>query len=274
MSHSPSRRPQAAAREAHPRRGTGTKSPREREAPRAATAAPPSRPWTEAASFVVHFERRAVAGSAESFEHRITAHKMEDGGISAQWIDGTLEPLVRWIAEHAGEPWAAGSGGEAAVGEAAEAEATVPAAAVPERAGIAMCIARFGVRAADGTAAAEGGDGPSSDQPEVQLAVGTAVDLEATIRIEGFAAAPADGTTPPCTVHFYGRNSLTQQGMLLGEVAAAPLAEGGATGADLWRARLRHLNLPAGSYRLATVATLDAMPSVRAHAGGPMLLVG
>ena len=40
--------------------------------------------WSEVANFVITFERRG-AQAAGTLERRISAHKMQDGGISARW---------------------------------------------------------------------------------------------------------------------------------------------------------------------------------------------
>lgn len=58
--------------------------------------------WTEVANFVVTFERRDTEAGVD---RRITAHKMQDDGITAKWTGVAQHPMCEWIANHTGD-WA------------------------------------------------------------------------------------------------------------------------------------------------------------------------
>lgn len=272
---------------AAPRSGSPRTAPRSGKPTR-------ERAWSEVASFVVQFEKRAAADG--SFDRRITAHKMEDGGITARWTGLAQQPMVDWIAQHLGE-W-----GELPAGDRApprvdatpkeapgQAEATpLPASAAmpPQEATasrapwrgtppILLSITEVVARQAGASGSAAG----SSEAPRhgrSRLRGTEPFELDATIAMTGAPDQPAAMRAGPCKVEFFGRNVSTKQSVRLGEVhVAAGDAVGAAPsrGEALYRAHLGGLRLPPGTYRLDSIASLPTRSARLAHAEGPMLEV-
>lgn len=234
------------------------------------------RAWNEVASFVIHFERRSAASGGGS-ERRITAHKMQDGGITARWTGLAQQPMVGWIAEHLSD-WGDLPGdepvshaAEATPGVAGGTTADVPAP-LPDASQVSLSVAGVAARQA-------GASGAPAARPEapsaasIRLRSHEAFVLDATIEIAAVNESLVDPLGEGCTVQFFGRNILTQEGIRLGQakVDAAPVDREG--GRRAFRASLDDVSLPAGTYRLVSVATLSTRPAKLAHFQGPMLEV-
>lgn len=221
--------------------------------------------WTEMASFVINFERRA--GARGSAERRITAHKMQDGGITAQWSGLAQEPLIQWIAEHVND-W----GDMESVQPVAAAEAALPliagAAAHCDTASVNLSISAVEAHQAGRTGA--GGRGQTPDPGRtVALKSSAAFDLDAVVRISGPDGRELPSASTPCTVQFFVSNVATKEQSRLGEVRAGATAPGASSAA----ATLPRITLPAGTYRVASVAILKGTPPKLAYAQGPLLEV-
>lgn len=265
------------------RTGRGAKAARERT-------------WSEVASFVIHFERRATGDGAG--ERRITAHKMQDGGITARWTGLAQQPMTSWIAEHLGD-WGDEPAPEVPPGCAASTASATPAAptsTAPTPHTATRALAGTGTASADGpiprprapgvelaitaviARSAVAGPARAADWPAVaparaRLRGGESFELAAEVRIVGAADAAVADAAPalPCKVEFFGRDLATRKSIRLG-AADVGAAAGGAAGA--YRAHLGGLVLPPGTYRLDSVALLGARPAKLAHAEGPVLEVG
>lgn len=268
--------------------------------PARSAKAPRERAWSEVASFVIHFERRASGGDGAG-ERRIAAHKMQDGGITARWTGPAQQPMMGWIAEHLDGDWSESPGPApvlvpglvpAPVPATAPTAVAAPAALVqggsagPASPGPLTPSAAAGrlaitdVRARPAGAARRAAAGRAGPQARTQLRGGDAFGIEARVEIVGAGAAttataPADAAA--CKVEFFGRDLTTRQSVRLGEAAVDPLAvaadaDAGAAGAVCagW-ARLSGLALPPGTYRVDSIASLAARPAVLAHAEGPLL---
>jgi hypothetical protein len=216
---------------------------RKQRVPRTTTAER-NEDWAEVANFVVTFERRGSQAEG-TLERRITAHKMQDGGISARWSGPAQQPMVAWMAQQVGE-WAA---------DVASTEGTTPAA--PNGPGPAATTDACAVSIQDFQALA--------------LGESKAFDLEANIEVQGLETVVQPGALalPPCTVAFYSRNVATRDKSALGSVVLEDLEPGRRS----YRARLKAVVLPAGEYRLESVALLRGRSPKMAHKVGPVLHV-
>jgi hypothetical protein len=220
--------------------------------------------WTEMASFVVNFERRNNADG--SGERRITAHKMQDGGITAQWTGVAQEPLVRWIADHVSD-WGDRESIQAVAGHAAESSLIDLGDAVCDTTTVSLSITAIGAHTpghSGGAVRAEASNGASS----VALRSGAAFELSAVVEINAQDGRELPAASTPCTVQFFSVNTVTKQRSRLGEVWA-----GQAAGRSSLAATLPRVTLPAGSYRVTSVALLKGTPPKLAYAQGPLLEV-
>ena len=233
-------------------------------------AAPVEPEWNEVANFVLTFESRTPARGAR--ENRITAHKMQDGGLTAEWRGTEQQTMCGWISQHLGD-WPAASDddvvgtGELPTPSADRASSSRetneptevrPAAPSPE----ALPAFRLQVTAlyplARGSADAR------------VHAVGTLpFDLEASIIAEPLNPDAALEFPVPCEVEFFCRNTTTTEKLQLGSIVV-----------DMTRAEsahkavLRQVSLAPGHYRLACIARLRRVISPVACLQGPPLQVG
>jgi hypothetical protein len=267
--------------------------------------------WTEVANFVVTFERR---DSAAGVDRRITAHKMQDDGITAKWTGVAQQPMCAWIANHTGDwgftesvsPALTGLAGDskasaaASMGPVSAAPGTVTSQVralhavrpdAPIEANHAACEP---ARPADAAARAEvpapipdasrvslsirtvtarqaGDSGPSAGAPtpatRVRLRGDEVFNLDATIEVAGATESLVTPLATQCRVQFFGRNMSTKKGIRLGEANVGVAESGGGA----YRASLGGVTLPAGTYRLDSIATLPAWSAKLARAEGPML---
>ena len=241
--------------------------------------------WSEVANFVVTFEQRS-SGAGGSAERRITAHKMQEGGITAEWSGAAQQPMCAWIQDHVGdwgglvgddaEAGAAGSiAAGAAPGDAPAAAPTpvqLPAVAQSplidrkqEDMTLLFSELRVALQAADAdvpaSVAARGPDAMS-------IASDHAFNVEGRIELRGLRE-PDLRRHAHCSVQFFGRNLATKEGLNLGKVEIESLAEGQTS----YQAVLRGVRLPAGHYRLASVALLQGDLHRMAYKAGPLVQI-
>ena len=211
--------------------------------------------WSEVANFVITFERRG-AQAAGTLERRISAHKMQDGGISARWSGVAQQPMAAWMAEH--------------VGDWADDEAPLPGAPASAEAGrAARPTATDAATAAAAAARATDNTSISIQNFRVRGQADAAFDLEADIEVECPVGAKAR-LLPPCSVSFFSRNVANHDKAALGTI----VVDGLAPGRKSYRARLPAVKLPAGEYRLESVALLKGAATKVAYKAGPVLHVG
>jgi hypothetical protein len=246
---------------------TGSKAARGSRPPKADA-------WTEVASFVINFERRASSESRGP-ERRITAHKMQDGGITAAWTGLAQQPMCQWIAEHVSD-WANVDPADAAERSAMKTwhEKAVPAPHRmpkkaddhPEASPSIAAVRAHQTGVVDVTLRA--------NAPRALLGVALkpdeAFDLDTWIDMPASCLGALDPGTPQCTVLFFGKNTQTHEGLRLG----AAVAEARNAGDHSFMASLPEIKLPAGSYRVAVVAELNGLPERRAYGQGPLLEIG
>jgi hypothetical protein len=215
--------------------------------------------WDEVANFVLTFESRAVASGTR--ENRITAHKMQEGGITEKWIGTEPQPMVQWIRDHLGD-WA-----QAAV-------RTDPPIKVPRH---ELAAFRLEVSALCPIARASGDRGHeqaelAARQSDARIHVSgpATFDLEAVVQIDpSNADLLADGSVR-CAVEFFSRNTLTAEKARLGEAMTAEVT---ATQRS-YTAVLLNVTLNTGSHRLACVARLRNSAAPIACLQGPLIQVG
>jgi hypothetical protein len=213
--------------------------------------------WTEVANFVVTFERRE-SETGTGIERRITAHKMQDDGITAKWTGLAQQPMCEWMTEHVGD-WAKTQ--PTTPVEAEPLQSGSDAAAPPDKPtalqleiSMLRAVHTYAEHACTGTIApAELGRGGVGS-----LKSGTAFDVEVTVKINGLCKGKAPQNSVPCSVQFFCRNTLTSEGTRLGAVSVVEMVDN----KSAYRAVLPRVSLAAGTYRLESVATLkDAHPS-------------
>ena len=284
-------------------------------ATKAARAAAPKEEdgWTEVANFVVTYERR---DSAAGVDRRITAHKMQDDGITAKWTGEAQQPMCEWIANHTGDcafaeaanPTPTPLTGESnaavasspSVGSASAApgqvksqvralhavrldalieanraacepalpveaasHAEVPAP-LPDASRVSLYIRTVTARQASATRPSAGA---TTQGTRVRLRGDEVFDLDAMIEIASATESLVIPLVEQCRVQFFGRNMSTKKSIRLGEANVGVAESGGGA----YRASLGALSLPAGIYRLDSIATLPTWPAMLAHAEGPML---
>jgi hypothetical protein len=217
--------------------------------------------WTEVANFVVTFERRESETGA-GIERRITAHKMQDDGITAKWTGVAQQPMCEWIADHVSD-WVI------AEPRSAEVDGSAIAAQVPgvDTTGLAMRITQVrAVLSADRAPAAVGST--QEDSRHTSFESGEAFNLEALIEISGLPKSQA-AQIPACSVQFFSRNAVTKEKVRLGEARIADHVEGRSS----FRAKLALVRLAAGNYRLEAVAMLKGQQPILAYGLAPMMQV-
>jgi hypothetical protein len=264
---SPRKTPRATGNDAAPRtaKAATARSPRSGRKPVAA------RPWREVANFVVTFESRANAAGGE--DKRITAHKMQEGGITASWTGAEQQPMCRWIAEHVGEGWEPAPGPTDALQAADRPEpARKPAPqlapeghdAAPSLPGVALTIAQLRARPIVEPVAPT--DARAGDAAAARGRTALAFDLEAVLDIE---AADLHGQAVAWPVEFYLRDMHTASKRRLGVASTEVLVAGRAS----YAARLSEVELPAGIYRVDCVARTPGNAPGFAFRQGPVLQV-
>ena len=219
-------------------------------------------PWTDVASFVINFERRAVVAGRS--ERRITAHKMQDGGITAGWTGLAQQPLVEWIADHVGD-WGDSEPVQSLLAPAVADNRIDAKPTLCDTTAVALSITAVEAHQAGGIETTAGARAREQARGVV-LRSGTAFDLDAVVEISGLEDEILS-TSAPCTVQFFSRNTVTQERSRLGEV----LAGAQAAGRSSYSATLPQITLPAGTYRVASVAILKGTPPKLAYAQGPLL---
>jgi hypothetical protein len=254
-------------------------SPATRAAPRRKAPRPPTtRPWSEVANFVLTFETRLLRSGRE--ERRITAHKMQDGGITARWTGHAQQPMVNWIAEHLGD-WGELPSQESVPPDAESAHVTHPpsppsaatasTAVSPkpwlDAAQVSLSITAVVARQAGAMGSPAGA--PATLQPSrARLRGGEVFDLDATIEVSCASPLPAAPLASQCKVEFFGRNLSTKKSIRIGEASIdADLV----SGAGVYQAHLGGLSLPPGTYRLNSIASLPTRTARLAHTEGPLL---
>jgi hypothetical protein len=242
---------------------------------------PPEESWTEVANFVLTFERRVGAVDGQT-EKRITAHKMQEGGITANWTGVAQQPMCEWIAQHVGD-WARAQA-QAQLEEVAptltteeihneeiqqgDTETLAPPAAAAPPAALGLAVAQ--VRALQAIVETVPGGSPAApSNSRASFKSGEAFSLEALIEINGLGDAQPLDPAAACSVQFFSRNTVTSEAARLGEACVAEPVNGQSS----YRAVLRRVRLPAGTYRLESVATLKGMPPKHAYGQGPVLQV-
>ena len=228
-------------------------------------AAPAEPAWTEVANFVLTFESRVrVEGTREN---RITAHKMQDGGLTAEWRGTEQQAMCGWIGQHLGD-WPAAMGDEfieaadpgtpSAGGSSTSGEGKQPTArreALPEY--------RLQVTAVHPRALG------APDAP-VHVVDTRAFDIEASIIAVPVNADAATHDAVPCAVDFFCRNTMTAEKFQLGSTVVVDV-----TGSEhQYKAVLRQVALAPGHYRVACIARLRSAVAPVACAQGPLLQVG
>jgi hypothetical protein len=252
--------------------------------------------WVEAANFVITFERRNADANGR-IARRITAHKMQEGGISAEWTGLQQEPMCDWIAHHVGD-WG-DEPNAAAASEPTGPTSTLHSAALAGPADPEVASLHLAALDPRGEVASQAVVEPS---PVPSAASGTTVrisrlnvvrsatlvpqssvagaveagddgrmafDLLAHLQFgEGGVGDASDPAMPACPIEFFGRNLATAQKMRLGE-AQAPANQRGRCVA----VTLSNVELPPGTYRLACVARLTNSNAPPASLRGPLLVV-
>ncbi len=208
--------------------------------------APREAPWAEVANFVVTFERRE-SESGDGIERRITAHKMQDDGITAKWTGAGQQAMCEWIANQVRD-WV---NPEPAESTRNEVGCDPIAARAPELDTTHVTLAIAQVRALGSVDPEPSGSGTQDEGCRTSFKRGEVFNLEALIEFSGLREADA-GHIPPCSVQFFSRNTLTKERARLGE---ASIAERGC-GQSSYRAVLTRVQLAEGSYRLESVAML------------------
>ena len=223
---------------------------------------PTPKAWVEVANFVLTFESRNTR--AGGHEERITAHKMQEGGITATWTGAELRPMCQWIGEHVGD-WAEHAPAptaEAVRGSASNGAAPAP---LPQ---LNLAIAQLrAVPATQGRAAAMGA--PGAAQRPMSRTDADTFNLEAVLEIS--ADGPLDPALPPtrCPVEFFSRNMLTTEKQRLGEASTVEWVPGRLS----YAATLSRVRLPVDTYRLDCVARLPNATRPFAYLQGPLLQV-
>lgn len=220
--------------------------------------------WIDVASFVISFEHRAaVTGRSE---RRITAHKMQDGGITAEWTGLAQQPLAQWIADHVGD-WGDEEPLQGLMASA-ETSACIDAKAIPcDTSALVVSVTKVEAHQAGGHRTADGARSVAETPGAVALQSSTAFELEAVVEISAPCGQEVSPHSASCTVQFFSRNTSTLESSRLGEVLAN--VRPGTRGA--YAATLPRVKLPAGTYRVASVAILKGVPPKLAYAQGPML---
>ncbi|KNZ31186.1 MAG: hypothetical protein AD742_18445 [Methylibium sp. NZG] len=239
---------------------------------KAAPAAEPA--WSELANFVLTFESRELPAGLR--EHRITAHKMQDGGLTAEWRGTQQHAMCDWIGQHLGD-WPVGP---------VEGTAAATAAAVTVEAHEAPSDAASSVAAAEARPASAPRDAlpafrlhvtalrPRSAADALAHGVHTvaarAFDVEAEIAAEPIDADAALVDPLPCVVEFFGRNTVTAAKFRLGDAVLIEVTRA----LRAYTAVLEQVSLPPGTYRLACIARLRGAVAPVACGQGPLLHVG
>lgn len=238
----------------------------------ARNAAVPAEPaWNEVANFVLTFESRMRAQGAR--ENRITAHKMQDGGLTAEWRGTEQQAMCGWIGQHLGD-WPAASGDNVADAEdpgrpSADRQSTSKEAnpptemrpATPPRP--ALPAFRLQVTALYPLAG-------SSADARVHVLGTQPFDLEASIIAEPVNPDAALEYPVPCAVEFFCRNATTTEKFQLGSTVVVDV-----TGTEsVYKAVVRQVSLAPGHYRLACIARLRGAIAPVASVQGPLLQVG
>jgi hypothetical protein len=268
-----------------------------RRARGAAAAQDAAGAWNEVANFVVTFERRerGERRDADGVERRISAHKMQDGGISAAWTGIEQQPMCAWIADHLGADWA--EAGTDAAPEAGAAErllgadptappavsephktlppsaasmvATSDDAATPVEPRVVALAVSHVRPVRPGSHGAANTSGHAVEPTREPLQGDAPFDLEALVRVE--AVSPCGPAQEPLSgsVQFFCRNMATAEKRRLGEVPWEQAAQGGTTHC----ARLSSVCLPKGRYRLASIAKARGTAHQVAYSEGPLLEV-
>ena len=175
-------------------------------------AAPMEPDWNEVANFVLTFESRTRAQGAR--ENRITAHKMQDGGLTAEWRGTEQQAMCSWIGQHLGD-WPAASGDNVVeAGEprtpSADRSSTSGEPNEPAEVGPAApsreVLPAFRLQVTALYPLAQGSAGAQVH------AVGTLpFDLEASIIAEPVDTDATSEYAVPCTVEFFCRNTTTTE---------------------------------------------------------------
>jgi hypothetical protein len=235
------------------------------------SALPRDEGWDELANFVVTFERRQARPDAP-VERRITAHRMENDGITAKWTGDAQLALGAWMSDQV-PGWSVAVAVAAAEPAAARALAQIAPAAEPVPSTASADNARTPSVAVPTPATTAS---PSSleflalkvqgaeGQPSAQA--GLPFEVEAWLQ-----AAPRDAGELPsgaCAVQFFCRNASTAQGERLGIVSAVAVG-----GGHRYRAVFQCDGLPAGTYRIESAASMRNAREVFAYRRGPLLEV-
>ena len=240
-------------------------------------AGPVEAAWNEVANFVLTFESRTLASGAS--ENRITAHKMQDGGLTEKWTGTEQQPMVRWISEHVGD-WpeaAAKAAAEPAHSSVAQADPPpyLQRSADPDVQRDIPAAFRLTVSSLQPVLNPFAGADPRHaavhlSGARIQMPGATPFDLEAAVSIDALNdTAAASGSSVRCVVEFFCRNTRTAEKTRLGEAYS-----GGVAGArSSCTAALRGVRLAPGSYRLACVARLTGAGAPPAFLQGPWLEV-
>ena len=241
---------------------------------KAATVAEPA--WNELANFVLTFESLGLPDGLR--EHRITAHKMQDGGLTAEWRGTAPQAMYDWIGQHLGD-WPAISGATQAAALATP-DTTSAATNAPTNAPTAAPT-----NAAAGAAAPAAGHREALPAFHLQVTAlhprgeagarvntvrAQAFDIEAHVTAESLREDddPADPVT--CEVTFFCRNTVTAEKFGLG----APVVFDVSHAQREHTALLEQVCLAPGSYRLACIARLRGAAAPVACGQGPLLQVG
>lgn len=233
-------------------------------------AAPVEPDWNEVANFVLTFESRTREQGAR--ENRITAHKMQDGGLTAEWRGTEQQAMCGWIGQHLGD-WPA-TGGDKVVeaGEphtpSADRSSTSGETNEPAEVGPAPpsreALPAFRLQVTALYPLAQG-----SADAQVHAVGPRPFDLEASIIAEPVDTDAASESAVPCRVEFFCRNATTTEKFQLGSIVFDVTGTEGAH-----KAVLRQVSLAPGHYRLACVAKLRRVISPVACLQGPLLQVG
>ena len=226
--------------------------------------------WSEVANFVVTFERRE-SEAAGTVEQRISAHKMQDGGITAIWSGVGQQPMCEWIANHVGD-WASMDADKHETDAVSQEVILAPSlASTPSDGDAAAISSDVTVTISDLRTLAASADAQTLGAGKLDrtsFASGEAFNVETRIEISGLRGRDLHRNSP-CCVKFFSRNIATRLGLQLGQVSVDDLAEGQTS----YRAVLPRVSLPAGSYRLETVALLKGTQTKMAYRQGPLLQV-